>query len=334
MTPLGIAGAVTYSGSGIAVPGVQVTLRNPPRIEVTNTTSAGNYSVTNLNQGSWQIQPAKVGGGNGAITSLDAARVLQAAVGMYSLTGLEAIACDVTGNGSVSALDASRILSLVVGGLDRFPAAEACSSDWVFGPVPAQVANQSVVQPLLRDGFCQPGSITLNPLVNAVTAQSFRAVLIGDCTGNWTPQSPTGMLQNVPANSPVVYTGRLRGKRGADSQLPIVVRTANPFHSLRVDLQYDATEVELLGATIRGTDRSESDVLISHGTNGRGKATVAVASAHPLGSGHGVRMMLRFANRSGRASRDGVRVVGATLDEHSVSVAHRGQQRSAAPRSR
>jgi hypothetical protein len=332
--PLSIAGAVSYSGSGVAVPGVQVTLRNPSRIEVTNTTSAGNYSVTNLTQGSWQIQPAKLGGGNGAITSLDASRVLQAAVGMYSLTGLEATACDVTGNGSVTALDASRILSLVVGELDRFPAAEACGSDWVFGPVPAQVANQSVVQPLLRDGICQPGSITLNPLVQAVTAQSFRAVLIGDCTGNWTSQSATAALQSSSADPPDVYAGRLRRKRGADSQLPIVVRTANPFHSLRVDLQYDAQDVELVGATIRGPGKSERDILISHGTNGRGKATVAVASAHPLGGGRGLRMMLRFADRSGRASRDSVRVVGAALDEHSVSVAQRGRQRPDAFRSR
>ena len=55
--------------------------------------------------------------------ALDAALVLQASGGVRALDAEHRVACDVTGNGSVSPLDAARILQAVVGDLPRFPAA-------------------------------------------------------------------------------------------------------------------------------------------------------------------------------------------------------------------
>ena len=74
-----------------------------------------------------------------------------------------------------------------------FPVAQACASDWLFVPMPAAAANQHLVQPqnMAVVNTCQPGAIEFAPLAGKVTNQDFAAVLIGDCTGNWQPATPT-----------------------------------------------------------------------------------------------------------------------------------------------
>jgi hypothetical protein len=39
---------------------------------------------------------------------------------------------------------------------------------------------------------CQPGTLTFDPLTQSVSGQDFRAVLFGDCTGNWQPGASAG----------------------------------------------------------------------------------------------------------------------------------------------
>ena len=62
--------------------------------------------------------------GNGAVTSLDAAWILQHTAGLLFLTGVDSVVADVTGDSTLSALDASLVLQYVVGKISQFPVDE------------------------------------------------------------------------------------------------------------------------------------------------------------------------------------------------------------------
>jgi hypothetical protein len=91
----------------------------------------------------------------------------------------------VSGDATITEDDAILILNYTVGNLTRFPVADACGSDWIFVPAPSAAVNQSVTQPLISGGTCQPGSITFDPISAAATNQDFEAILIGDCNLSW-----------------------------------------------------------------------------------------------------------------------------------------------------
>jgi hypothetical protein len=80
---------------------------------------------------SYTIGPAPVvvpgdASGNGAISALDAAMILEHVAGQRFLSGDALVAADASGNGLVSPLDASFILQLVVGVITCVPAAGGC----------------------------------------------------------------------------------------------------------------------------------------------------------------------------------------------------------------
>jgi len=137
----------------------------------------------------FHVEPQKLGGANNGISVLDASYALQSVVGLRTFDARQRLACDVTGNGSVSALDAALILQMKVGLVNRFPIAQACMVDWAFVPVPAAASNQQLVQPgnMPATDSCRAGAIEFTPLAGQVNSQDFSAVLFGDCTGNWQP---------------------------------------------------------------------------------------------------------------------------------------------------
>jgi hypothetical protein len=154
-------------------------------VQVDPSAADGTFSFVALSGGAHALEPKKTGDFDDAVTSLDAARVQQAVVGIASFDAMQQLACDVTGNGTISSLDAARIRQFVVGAITRLPVAEACDSDWAFVPDPAPVAGQSLVQPVPSPGDCQAGRIQYGTVAGDFTAQDFVAVLFGDCTGNW-----------------------------------------------------------------------------------------------------------------------------------------------------
>ena len=44
-----------------------------------------------------------------------------------------------------------------------------------------------LIEPQIASGVCQGGGIEFGSLTSSVSEQNFRAILFGDCTGNWTP---------------------------------------------------------------------------------------------------------------------------------------------------
>lgn len=191
-TASNLGGLVTYYSSGSPVRSVTLGLTGSTTNTSATTNAAGQYAFAGVANENLQLTPAKNGDTAGAISALDATYVLQWLVGLRTLSSDQQLACDVSGNGFLSAFDASLILQYAVGLLTRFPAATACGSDWLYVPVPAAVPNQQVTSPTLSSGSCLPGRIAYNPLTQNATNQDFRAMVLGDCTGNWVPPaSPT-----------------------------------------------------------------------------------------------------------------------------------------------
>jgi len=182
-----LGGAIRYYSGDRPVASATVDLQGTVPFSVSSAT-AGQYGVNGVSSGNWQVVPRKAGDLRGAVSALDAAYVLEAVAGRRALGPLQRLAADVDGDGSLSTADAMRILKVSVGAAGQLPAAQLCGSDWLFAPAPATaVPHESIVQPFLSGGGCTRGAIAFAPLASGALAQDFRAVLIGDCTGNWQP---------------------------------------------------------------------------------------------------------------------------------------------------
>ncbi|HEX7406918.1 MAG TPA: choice-of-anchor Q domain-containing protein [Candidatus Binatia bacterium] len=186
-----ISGAIRYYSNGVSVPGVTVELKGATTLS-TQTDANGQFAFDAVSAGSWQLQPAKMGGAEGAIDISDAVRALQFSVGQGTPNPGQQLSCDVSGDGTITEDDMNLIGQYTVGLLTRFPVADACGSDWIFVPVPSAAVNQSVTQPLILAGTCQPGSIAFDPISATAANQDFEAILIGDCNLSWPSEgSPT-----------------------------------------------------------------------------------------------------------------------------------------------
>lgn len=285
---LGVAGKVVYYNDDRAVPGVQVAFSGPSATE-TETTTSGDYAVTGVHQGTWSVTPEKLGEFNDSISSLDAAYALQGSTHTRQLDEDQLLACDVTGNGSVSALDAARILQFVVGILPRFDVAENCGSDWLFVPSPEEVANQYLIEPAIDIGECRLGRISLSPLVAPVDGQDFTAILFGDCTGNWRADGGAA-FQARARGGDSVRLGPPRSGRDGRLLLPIYVRGNQPFSALEIDLGYDPAAFEMRGAKAR-----KGGAMVTHRVVRPGRVRLALASPAPIQPGRGAVLFLEVA---------------------------------------
>jgi hypothetical protein len=179
-----LTGSIRTAG-GQPVAGVAVGL--PPTGQSATTDASGAYAFSSAPGVALRIAPRRSGGSGAAVSALDAAWVLQAIAGTRTLTAAQRLAADVTGDGTLSTLDAAHILQRAVGNAAAFPAAQTCASDWLFVPAAAAAPNQSPISPTLASGSCQPGALAFTPLAASASGQSFTAILLGDCTGNWAP---------------------------------------------------------------------------------------------------------------------------------------------------
>jgi hypothetical protein len=304
-----VNGFVTYQSSSDPVSGVEVEMTGASGAMAV-TDLSGEFDFSGLASGDLQIQPRKIGGENGAISSLDAAYALQASVGMRTLTPEQLIACDATGNGSISSLDAARILQRVVGKIPALPVAQTCGSDWAFLPDADAMLHQSVIDPILTTGNCQAGSIAFTPLGGDAQHRDFRAVLFGDCTGNWRPAS--GSSASVrKGDEGLAHLGRpRRGARG-EIVVPLFADGGQPFHAFEATLVFDPARVR--SATARMAAAAPGAELEVDARDGR--LTVALASAEPVDPGKGPILEITYELR-GRDHR-GVRtgIVDVSLDE-------------------
>jgi hypothetical protein len=306
-----VAGRVVYYKDDRAVAHVQVNVSGASSTE-TETTMSGNYAVNGVSQGTWSVVPEKMGEFNDGISSLDAAYALQAATRIRSLTQNQQLACDVTGNGSVSALDAARILQLVVGLLPRFAVSETCDSDWLFRPSPEQVANQQLLDPVINTDTCSLGRISLTPLITAVADQDFTAILFGDCTGNWQPGN--GTARQAVAGHDSVRLGPMRNDRTGHVRLPVYVRSKQPLSAVEIDLAYEPSALEVVGAE----PRRGTEAMLQYNATRPGHVRLALASPTPIDPARGATFFVDFTVTDGAAPLP--EIVGARVDERPANV--------------
>jgi hypothetical protein len=261
------------------VPGVGVNLTGSSYVSVT-TNSQGQYSAS-VPQTTWSIEPAKTGGFGSAVSSLDAARVLQLLAGMQQFTEQQRLACDATGDGTISTLDAVYLLQFSAGLIDHLPVAKLCDSDWLFYPVPGPEENQQIIPPAMVGGACQQGAIVLNPLVGSAPQQNFKGILLGDCTATG-PQRGSSRR----AGSTTLAGAARQGQYGRFT-VPIYVKTASPFEALDLRLQFDTT-ASFVGATARG----DAVGALTSAQAVDGQLSISLASAQPIDDSHGAVVLL------------------------------------------
>jgi DNA-binding beta-propeller fold protein YncE len=314
-----VSGVVSYyANSQVRVPGVEVDLTGP-LTQTVITTSTGSYNASNIPTGTWEIQPAKSGSIGTAVSSLDASRVLQVISGSRSFNALENLACDVTGDGTLSVLDAVRILQLSAGVITQLPAAQACRSDWLFYPRPDPAQNQTVAVPSLTSSSCRQGNILLNPMLTTVQDQDFDGILLGDCTGNWTPTAG-GALRLTAPSGVTVHAGSLRRAPGKRFRMPIYVQGQESFQALDVRLAIDGAALTLRSARPRA---AATEALSSVHRVGN-TITISVASAEPIDARRGSVVMAEFSGDAAAADAASVRLLSAQVDEQTARlVTHR-----------
>ena len=279
--PAGIAGSIRYYSTTRAVPNATVrTNATPTRTAVSS--ASGAYAFTNLPPGNVTIEPRKVGdfGSPVAITALDAAQVLQVIAGTRTFDANQRLACDVTGNGTLSSLDAANILQRQVGLLPRFAVANKCDSDWLFIPTATAGAGRRLIQPSITSATCQRGAIAYEPLTADQTQQDFLGILFGDCTGNWAPPAGAALQALAPGSSPDV---RLRvTRRTSDGMMRVPIAVEAPGDYFSVDLTI-ALGPGLKAVSVRPLRAAANALMISN-LNDPGRARIALASGVPLQS--------------------------------------------------
>lgn len=192
-TPTGppqLAGNIRYYAGDRPVEDAEVLLLGDTPGNATSD-EAGAYGFPVAGPGMVTLQPQKQNDVDFAVTAFDATLVLQAVVDIIDLDADQLLAADVTGNGTISALDATRILQLQAGLIDRFEAADLCGSDWLFVPEASPTPDQTLVEPQLGSGVCQPGRISFSAFTPPLDGRDFRAILLGDVSGNWHAPTPT-----------------------------------------------------------------------------------------------------------------------------------------------
>ncbi|HSQ01116.1 MAG TPA: hypothetical protein VL049_28175, partial [Candidatus Dormibacteraeota bacterium] len=301
-----VHGAVTYYSNQQAVPSVEVHLSGSDSATV-QTNAQGQYSAS-LPQGIWVVEPAKSGAFGIAVSSLDAARVLQAVAGLQFFSDQQRLACDTTGDGTLSTLDAVYILQFSAGLIDQLPAAKTCGSDWLFSPEPAAAPNQTIVPPVLMGGTCQPGAILFNPLTGVAEGQNFDGILLGDCTGNWTAAGAA--LRQRASGAAVVHAGSPRQGPGDRFTVPIYVQSASSFQAMDLRLRYDPAAT-FVGASARG----DATGAMTSTRTGNGQLALGLASAASIGGSDGSLLLLRF-----RGANPSLVLDGAMIDEQPARV--------------
>jgi len=312
---VGVTGQIRYYSNAAPVnaAAVQLQTMSPGAANLTaavQTDFSGQFAFMDLTGGNFEIAPQKTGDVGDAISSLDAAYALQAAVGLRSLTPEQQLACDVTGNGTVSSFDAQLILQYKVGLIGSLPVASLCGFDWAFMPVPVTISNQDLIPPQVSLSSCETGAIVFQPLDSFADHQDFSALVFGDCTGNWQPSSAGAAALRVGSGG--AYQARLgrHTRRGRSVLVPVNVEAANDFHALDAQLSYDQTRLKL--QSVRRVRRARG-ALLQVNSHVPGTLAVALASSSRLQSG--TVLVLQFGVNDTQRALPRIRIQAANVEE-------------------
>ena len=172
---------------------------------------------------------------NGQVTAYDAAKILQHAVELITLTGEDALMADVSGRNSITSYDASLILQFVIGKLAQFPVEETQQARRVYAP-----------RTVWMDHTASPGDGRVHLFIqtnemDGVTAGELMLSFSGnpgDITINMADQTSDYLLaHNIQDGRIRVSFAGAQSGSGAGSLLEIVLDEANAdaLNSLRLE---------------------------------------------------------------------------------------------------
>jgi len=275
-----VSGTVTY-GNAIGSPaaprfvsGVTLGGVGSPNVSAITAFPFGVYSLSGFGAGSYTVTPAKSGGVNGAVSSLDAARVAQHASGPPNpqLTGNQLIVADVSGNGSIASLDAGMIAKFVAGPPYTAPGIGQTAT-WRFTPVNRVYATVGA----------------------SLTAQDYSALLMGEVTGNWVDSVPARPADG-PERSIAITAPRLEVYTGRSVIIPVNVQGAagKDIIAYEFDLRYDPSVLQPQAdpADLAGTVSRDLSVVTN--VTEPGLLRVVVYGVSPI-TENGLLLNLRFA---------------------------------------
>ncbi len=266
-----ISGTVNYFSGEQVVPGTVLDLVGAAHYGA-YTHSNGVFTVTNVPTGSYTLTPSQTNYVR-EITAYDASLVLQASAGLLTLSSSEQSAADVNRSGFVSAMDASYILEKAVGLIEGpFPGA---GKMWDF----------------------LPSQRTYSLLNTNAINQNFTAVLLGDVSGNWTPDdgqlllaTPLPKLADSSSATAIIATDC--GPIGGQDLLARVLLAASQAEVYGVDMRLTYDPQRLAVASVRAGNAAGGFAVASN-TNETGIIKVSLAGATPL-AGSGPLIEVRF----------------------------------------
>ncbi len=250
------------------------------------TDSMGNYALSGFGGGAYTVTPSRTAqpclpAGPNGIFSNDAALISQHVVGLITLTSDQLIAADVSNFHAISSFDAALIAQKVVGicgGLNH-------SGEWVFSP--ASVPH--------------PGGV-----VGSLT-ENYRAVMIGDVSGDWDPMGPQRPqiirrfgVPDVKASVPVMTAAA-----GSEAVIPFRIDDLGGIGvgSYQFDLIYDPSVITPAEAAASITGAMDESLTVVSNSPEPGLLKVAVYGSVPVyGDGVYVNLTFKVTGKPGSAT--------------------------------
>lgn len=314
-TPLPVIreGRILHFQSGAPVPSVLV----QSTIDSSATDETGTYAVLAAADATLLLAPERTEAAPEALSVLDAARMLEAAVGLVPLDPATTLACDVSGNGEVTSFDAVLLLQhLLDDAIYPLPVVAACGSPWAFLPMVTLQPSQAADVPYLGSGSCLPGMIASDPPLATLAGQDFAAVPIGDCDGSW-----DGSSDPIEASAQFPGTAHVAGGPAtletSALRLPIYVHAGRSLRTVELDLTYDATKLSL--AAIQTSHVGPTAILTTAAPRA-GFVRLALVDGREIRTDADPLIVLHFDSSDGELPSAGVRIEHARLNAMRVAT--------------
>lgn len=251
-----IAGKVGYGldcGGQQPVPNTTVILSGDS-LAKTSTNLQGAYQFLLNKGGNFRVSASKDGDANG-ISALDAARVAQYGVGLFSFDKCQMLAADVTGNGQITAFDAARI---------------------------AQFSASLPHQSLCGTWTIRPDTIRFIGLKRDTTAVNFTAILYGEVTGNWQATGSSGKASDSTGVDSEILLRIADVTSNQPDQVVIPIRMQNNSKEKIFATQFTVDYPDQLMAFDRASGPDSVTMVVNNTENG---LRIVLYSIAPIADG-------------------------------------------------
>ncbi|MBK8465355.1 MAG: hypothetical protein IPL32_05945 [Chloracidobacterium sp.] len=280
-----ISGVVTYGNSNSGtrfVSNVQINGAGAPPASTVTDFPNGAYALTVFSSGPYTVTPSKVGGQNGFVTSLDAARITQHVTGINLFTtDIQKVVADASGNGNITSNDAALVGRYVTGLGEPL----GLAGKWRFFVPPG---------PPFPVG-AYPTSRLYPSLSSNISGDDYVGLLIGEVTGNWINTGARPLNEGGPERSGAVELPNLSAPLGKEVIVPVTVNgIANKgVIAYEFDLRYDPSVIQPLAEAVDSTGTVSRGLSVIVNAFEPGLLRVVVYGPMPIDE-NGVLLNLRF----------------------------------------